>query len=169
MIPLPNKKRKMKRTKQLIAGVCFAVLACVTGTGCSKDDKPGTNKKISMKFTVTVNGASSDDQVDFQFGAGNHDASQYGGVVWKINGVAQGNENVIALDEQKFLGSTKTYVVETVTGFNFGNLVVRYSNAPGGSPLTISYKAEIDGKVQTNVETLSVAAGQSDNKNYTYQ
>jgi hypothetical protein len=156
-----------KRAKRIILGLCLVTLISFVSTGCGDKDDPKPNK-ITMKFTLTVTGAASNDQVDFTIGAGNHDASQYGSPAWKINGQTQGNESVIQLDVQNFVGATKTYILETVKPFDFGSLSVGYSNADGG-PLTISYKAEIGGNVETNVENLVVTAGQSQTKNFSYQ
>lgn len=160
----------MKRAKRVIFGLCLLTITNFVFTGCKKKDDPtpGNPGKITMKFTFTVTGADLNDQVDFQVSAGNHDASQYGAPVWKINGTTQGNESTVALDQQDFVGNTKTYTIETVKPFNFGNLSVIYSNTNGG-PITISYKAEIDGKVETKVENLVVAAGQSKIKDFSYQ
>ncbi len=134
---------------------------------CKKknDDNP-SGSKISMKMTVTVTGADQNDQVDFQVSAGNHDASQYGAPVWKMNGTSQGNQNSIIIDEGSFIGTTKTYVFETVKPFDFGELSINVVNLEGG-PITASYKAEINGKVETN-ENVAVAVGQSYNKKFTY-
>lgn len=134
---------------------------------CKKknDDNP-SGSKISMKMTVTVTGADQNDQVDFQVSAGNHDASQYGAPVWKMNGTSQGNQNSIIIDEGSFIGTTKTYVFETVKSFDFGELSINVVNLEGG-PITASYKAEINGKVETN-ENVAVAVGQSYNKKFTY-
>ncbi|HWW41198.1 MULTISPECIES: hypothetical protein [Pedobacter] len=135
---------------------------------CKKksDDNPNSGNKISMKMTVTVTGADQDDQVDVQVSAANHDASQYGAPVWKINGTSQGNQNTIIIDEKSFLGTTKTYVFETVKPFDFGELSISVSNLEGG-PITASYKTEVDGKVETN-ESVVVAVDQSQNKRFTY-
>jgi hypothetical protein len=148
--------------------MCLAAVASFAFTACSKKDdpKPG-NEKISLKITLTVNGADNNDQVDFSVSAGNHDASQYGAPVWKKNGATQGNEDHILIDEKSFFGSTKTYVFETVKPFDFGRLNVSYSNLDGG-PITLSYKTEVDGKVETNVENLVILAGQSQSKNFSY-
>ena len=159
---------KTKKAKRIILSLCLVTIAGVGFTGCSDDDKPNNNAKANIKFTFKVTGTDANDQIDFQAGAGNHDASQYGAPVWKINGVTQGNESTVSLDEQDFIGSTKQYVVETVKPYNFGNLIVNYVNIDGG-PITISYKAEVDGKVETNIENLVINAGQSDTKNYSYK
>lgn len=158
---------KTKKAKRIILSLCLATIAGVGFTGCSDDDKPANNAKANIKFTIKVTGADADDRIDFQAGAGNHDASQYGAPVWKINGVTQDNEDHITLDEEDFIGSTKQYVVETIKPFNFGSLIVSYLNYDGG-PVTISYKAEVNGEVKTNVENLVVNAGQSDTKSLTY-
>lgn len=157
------------RKKHIAYGLYVVMTAGVLLAGCGKKDDPapGDNKKISMKFTLSVSGTDEYDQVDFSMGAGNHDASQYGAPVWKVNGVTQNNENVLLLDEGDFAGSTKTYVIETVKPFNFGHLSVGYSNTDGG-PITLSYKVEIDGKVKTNVENLRIVDGESQTKNFSY-
>ena len=158
----------MKSTKRILLSLCLATLISFISTGCSDKDDPPNNKKITMKFTFTVTGSDANDRISFQLQAGNHDASQYGSPVWKINGVTQGNENSVSIDQQDFAGSTKTYVVETVKPFDFGYLIVDYSNTDPG-PFTISYKAEINGKVETNVENLVVNTGQSDIRDLSYK
>lgn len=157
----------MLRIKQIIFSLFITASAATVFTACSKDDDNPSFAKSPIKFTVTVNGADSNDQVDIAVNAGNHDASQYGSPVWKMNGVTQGNEDDILLDVADFTGSTKTYVFETVNSYNFGGLNVNVVNHDG-APLTVSYKAEINGNVETNVENSTVVAGQNIHKNYTY-
>jgi hypothetical protein len=159
-----------KRKKHVVYSLCLVMVTSFLFTGCGKKDDPApaNNAKISMKFTLSVTGADQNDQIDFAVSAGNHDASQYGAPVWKINGTTQGNENVLLLDKGDFTGATKTYVIETVKPFNFGSLKVGYSNHDGAA-ITMSYKAEVNGAVETNVQNLVIAAGQSQIKNFTYQ
>lgn len=134
---------------------------------CKKpNDNPDNGNKISMKMTVTVTGVDQNDQVDFQVSAGNHDASQYGAPVWKMNGTSQGNQSSIIIDEKSFMGTTKTYVFETVKPFDFGELSINIVNLEGG-PISASYKTEVNGKVETN-ENVVVAADQSHSKKLTY-
>jgi len=156
-----------KRAKSIILSLCLVTLISFISTGCGDKDDPKPNK-VSMKFTLTVTGANQDDVVDFTIAAGNHDASQYGSPVWKVNGVSLGNETAVQLDEQNFAGSTKTYIVETIKPVDFGSMDVGYSNMTGGGPITISYKAEIGGNVETNVENLVVAVGQRQTKTFSY-
>ena len=79
---------KIQNTRQIISGLLIAGLLGTVFTACSKDDDP-IDAKANVKFTITVNGADSNDQVDFIVQAGNHDTSQYGNPVWKMNGAEQ--------------------------------------------------------------------------------
>nr|WP_295870578.1 hypothetical protein [uncultured Chitinophaga sp.] len=157
-----------KKAKNIVWGLCLAAMGSVAFTGCSKKDDPPTFKSITIKYTITATGVTANDNIAIQAGAGNHDASQYGASVWKINGVDQGNTDHVTIDEKKFLGTTTTYVFETVKPFNFGNLSVDVTNMDG-APIKLSYKAEVNGAVQTNEQNLSIAAGGSLNKDYTYK
>jgi hypothetical protein len=78
----------IQNTRQIISGFLMVALSTAIFTACSKDDD--ATAKANMKFTITVNGADSNDQVDFLVSAGNHDASQYGSPVWKMNGANPG-------------------------------------------------------------------------------
>ncbi|WP_185289966.1 hypothetical protein [Chryseobacterium lactis] len=155
----------IQNTRQIISGFLMVALSTAIFTACSKDDD--ATAKANMKFTITVNGADSNDQVDFLVSAGNHDASQYGNPVWKMNGATQGNEDDIALEVGNFTGNTKTYVFESVKPFDFSSLHVAVSNFDG-APISVSYKAEVGGNVETN-ENRSVVAGQTFIKDYSYQ
>ncbi|QNR85793.1 hypothetical protein H9N25_04870 [Pedobacter riviphilus] len=154
-------------SKKTLSTVMVISLGILFLASCKKpNDNPDNGNKISMKITVTVTGADQNDQVDFQVSAANHDASQYGAPVWKMNGISQGNQNSILIDEKSFIGTTKTYVFETVKPFDFGELSITVVNLEGG-PITASYKTEVNGKVETN-ENVVVATDQSHNKMFTY-
>lgn len=157
-----------KKAKNIVWGLCLAAMASVVFTGCSKKDDPAPANKITIKYTVTATGVTANDNIDVWAGAGNHDASQYGASVWKINGVDQGNADDVNIDQEKFLGTTKTYVFETVKPFDFGSLKVHVTNMDG-APIILSYKAETNGAVQTNEQNRSIAAGASYDKDYTYK
>lgn len=160
---------KMKRTKHILGIYLIAIIGLLPIACSDKDDPaPDNGKKITMKVTLNVTGADEDDQIDFSIAAGNHNTSQYGEPVWKMNGTTQGNEHQIMLDTEDFLGNTKTYVLETVKPYDFGNLIVSVSNYDG-APIILSYKVEIDGKVETNVDKLAIPAGKTESKNLTYQ
>ncbi|NII81979.1 MULTISPECIES: hypothetical protein [unclassified Pedobacter] len=154
-------------SKRPLSTVMVISLGILFLASCKKpNDNPDNGNKISMKITVTVTGADQNDQVDFQVSAANHDASQYGAPVWKMNGISQGNQNSIIIDEKSFIGTTKTYVFETVKPFDFGELSITVVNLEGG-PIAASYKTEVNGRVETN-ENVAVAADQSHNKMFTY-
>ncbi|QJB37945.1 hypothetical protein HF324_08830 [Chitinophaga oryzae] len=157
-----------RKAKNIVWGLCLAAMASVVFTGCSKKDDPAPANKITIKYTVTATGVTAEDDVEIWANAGNHDASQYGASVWKINGADQGNADDVNVDETKFLGATKTYVFETVKSFDFGSLSVAVSNREG-APIIVSYKAEINGTVQTNAQNISVAAGTRHDKQFTYK
>ncbi|WP_184468653.1 hypothetical protein [Pedobacter sp. AK013] len=154
-------------SKKSLLTVMVISLGILFLASCKKPNDNPDNNKISMKITVTVTGANQNDQVDFQVSAGNHDASQYGAPVWKINGTSQGNQDNIIIDEGGFTGTTKTYVFETVKPFDFGELSINVVNLEGG-PITASYKTEVNGKVETN-ENVVVAVDQSYSKMFTYR
>lgn len=156
---------KKPRTKKIISTFLMIAAAGIIFSACSKDDDPA-DAKANMKFTITVNGADSNDQVDFLVSAGNHDASQYGSPVWKKNGTTEGNANTSSLEVSDFTSSTKTYVFETVKPFNFSSLHVAISNLDG-APISVSYKAEVNGSVETD-ENKTYAAGQTFIKDYSY-
>jgi len=158
-----------KRVRRLSWVLGLALVAAMTSSGCKKDDdpKPPSVEKINAKITVTVTGADANDQADFRVQAANGDASQYGAPVWKINGVVQGNEDNVFVNEENFVTNVKTYVFETVKPFDMVSVHLGFSNTDGG-PMTINYKVEVDGQVKTNVQNLVLAAGKSEIKNLTY-
>lgn len=151
--------------------LCLITLTTLLAAGCKKDkdnNEPPAGSRVSMKFTLKVTGADANDVLNFQVAAGNGDASQYGAPVWNVNGATQGNESVLQFDAQDFIGGTKTIVIESVKGFDFGSLNVYCANGDA-TPLTVSYKAEIDGNVQTNAENLAIVTGTTHIKNFTYR
>lgn len=156
---------KRPKTKKIISTFLMIAMAGAVFSACSKDDDP-VDAKANMKFTITVNGADSNDQIDFLVSAGNHDASQYGSPVWKKNGTSEGNSNTSSLGVNDFTGNTKTYVFETAKPFNFSSLHVAVSNFDG-APISVSYKAEVGGTIETD-ENKTYAAGQTFIKDYSY-
>ncbi|WP_164976712.1 hypothetical protein [Chryseobacterium sp. CH21] len=55
---------KRPKTKKIISIFFILAMAGAVFTACSKDDDPA-DAKANVKFTITVNGADSNDQVDF--------------------------------------------------------------------------------------------------------
>jgi hypothetical protein len=50
----------IQNTRQIISGFLMVALSTAIFTACSKDDD--ATAKANMKFTITVNGADSNDQ-----------------------------------------------------------------------------------------------------------
>lgn len=154
---------------RLLRHLCLVLITGLLTTSCKKDkEEPPASARVPMKFTLKVTGADANDVLNFQIAAGNNDASQYGSVVWKVNGTAQGNESVLSFKAQDFIGGTKTIIVESVKGFDFGSLNIYCANGDA-SALTVSYKAEIDGNVETNAENIAIVNGTTHTKNFTYR
>lgn len=164
-------KTQSTTVTRLLHHLCLLLIAGLLTTACKKDkDKQDTpsGTRVQMKFTLKVTGADANDVLGFQVAAGNGDASQYGAPVWKVNGTTQGNESVLEFKTQDFIGGTKTIVVESVKGFDFGSLNVYCANGDANS-LTVSYKAEIDGHVETNAENVAIVNGTTHIKDFTYR
>ncbi|MGN8059622.1 hypothetical protein ACTJKN_25310 [Pedobacter sp. 22163] len=129
---------------------------------CKKDSEgtPATSGKTA-KFTITANGVnSSDDYVSFVIVGGDTKGTK---TIWKVNGVTRNNEAAISLGKDDFTGSTKTYVIETVLPVDVITTSVQCINF--NASYQISYKAEIDGKVITNDDGVTIDV----NKDYTHQ
>lgn len=129
---------------------------------CKKDSEttPAKSGKTA-KFTITANGVNaSDDYVSFVIVGGDTKGTK---TIWKVNGVTRNNEAAISLGKDDFTGSTKTYVIETVLPVDIITASVQCINF--NASYQISYKAEIDGKVVTNDEGVTVDV----NKDYTHK
>ena len=129
---------------------------------CKKDSEgtPATSGKTA-KFTITANGVnSSDDHVSFVIVGGDTKGTK---TIWKVNGVTRNNEAAISLGKDDFTGSTKTYVIQNVLPVDVITTSVQCLNF--NASYQISYKAEIDGKVITNDDGVTVDV----NKDYTHQ
>jgi hypothetical protein len=148
----------MKKKSKLLSFVLVLALLF----SCKKDSEttPATSGKTA-KFTITANGVnSSDDYVSFVIVGGDTKGTK---TIWKVNGVARNNEVAISLGKDDFTGSTKTYVIETVLPVDVITTSVQCINF--NASYQISYKAEIDGKVITNDDGVTVDV----NKDYTHQ
>jgi hypothetical protein len=128
---------------------------------CKKDSESTPQSGRTAKFTITANGVnSSDDYVSFVIVGGDTKGTK---TIWKVNGVTRNNEVAISLGEDDFTGSTKTYVIETVLPVDVITTSVQCINF--NASYQISYKAEIDGKVITNDDGVTVDV----NKDYTHK
>ncbi|QDW26855.1 hypothetical protein FFJ24_019310 [Pedobacter sp. KBS0701] len=148
----------MKKNSKLLSIVLVLALLF----SCKKDSEttPAANGKTA-KFTITANGVnSSDDYVSFVIVGGDTKGTK---TIWKVNGVTRNNEAAISLGKDDFTGSTKTYVIETVLPVDVITAGVQCINF--NASYQISYKAEINGKVITNDDGVTVDV----NKDYTHQ
>lgn len=129
---------------------------------CSKKNETPQNsngKNVKLTFTVTgVNKAEVDAVSFIAVGVDNNNDK----TVWKVNGVNKNNEQAISLDENSFTGNTKTYVLESITPLDVINVSIQCINF--GTDFKVSYKAEINGKVENSDQDVTVA----ENKDYTH-
>ncbi|GAA4791931.1 hypothetical protein GCM10023231_19830 [Olivibacter ginsenosidimutans] len=139
--------------KKLFYGLLAGVLLF---SSCSdKDDETpsvGTFKKA--KITITV----SDDfrKADGDFFNTSVVASNITGNIsqWKVNDETLKNQNV-ELDTDDFEGGA-TYVIQADEPF-YG-LAITLGGSTNGSTFHISYKIEIDGKVENSEENVAIKA-----------
>ena len=137
-------------------------------TNCSSDDNndgiPGLNLK-KMKLTVTVNGVQENDIVTFNATT----TSVYNDqpVLWKVNGADKPNEPIVNLDQQNFLGSTKTYVIESAVDLPAANVML-YIAPYTDHLLTYSYKAEVNGNVVKDEQNIPITNPNTFSVTYTY-
>ena len=155
----------MKKTLSLLA---VAALGLITLNSCSKGDGPtlDINKVKTAKFTIQVKGLEANDHALFVFSSGEATANT---TLWKINGSERANEKVISLDEDD-LKAGATFIIETTrpvvaisTGYTFTN-----GDNTAHTPVTFSYKAEINGKVANDVKNQAIAAGDNLNIDLSY-
>ncbi len=157
--------------------LCYVLLAGSTAglfSGCSSDDDNddyGMDTKKG-KFTITVNGIKPGmdlengeeyDQASFIFAGVSLDQGKP--TIWKVNGVERPNEEGITIDEDDF-ATTKTFTVETVADVVSLGVSVQCINFK--TPFTVSYKAEINGKVVKEIKDQSVEEGKDFTVTYDY-
>jgi len=145
-----------------ILSVCL-IFSLTLLFSCKKDDDnttPGSTGK-TVKLTFTVNGVNAEsDYVSFVAVGGASDRTT--NTVWKVNGVTRSNEQGISLGKNDFTGTTKTYVIESVVPLDLVKVGIQCINFD--APYVLSYTAEVDGKVVTSNQNVSVET----NKDYTH-
>jgi len=156
--------------KSIFKGITSALMGIVLMAGlsaCSKshDDAAPANNGKTAKFTVSVNGASSSAYVSFVMVGIGTDINN--STVWKVNGVTQNNEKTVSLGLNNFTGSTQTYVIESVTPLQAISVGVQCLST-ANAPYTISYKAEINGKVTTDNQNVTVTNNADFTHDYSY-
>lgn len=147
--------------------VVTMLLATTVLSSCSKkkDPAPQDNKKTA-KFTITVNGSTANSTILFQID-GTILSSTTQPTLWKVNGVAQNNQPKLKLEGPSFAGATKTYVVESIIPVDILAAAITCIGRPG-EVVSISFKADVNNKTETNIANESVAEGQSYNKTFLY-
>ncbi len=142
----------------LFSILCISIIGF---TSCSKDDGPSSSKGKTGKFTISAPGLSGEDLVLVMFTGSN--GAQLVKTPWKINGVAQENQSNIRI-ENEHLADGKTIVVETATRLD--NIIVTLGGTSDGTPFTLKFKAEINGKVENDIT--EQVSGATFSKQFTY-
>ena len=163
-----SNKNIMKNLKKLL-WVLLPVLTLSVVLSCSNDDDDyddANENSKNIKFTVTATDVEDQDYVSFVFVGADLNNSN---TVWKVNGVTKNNETAISLGKNDFLGSTKTYVIESTTPLRLVTTSSQCLN-PGADnpPFKVSFKAEVNGKVVTNDENFTVTSTSDYSHKYDY-
>ena len=142
----------------LFSILCIGITAL---NSCSKDDGPGASKGKTGKFTISAPGLTSEDMVLIMFTGSN--GAQLVKTPWKINGVAQENQSNIRIENEHLAGG-KTVIVETAVPLD--NIIVTLGGSSDGTPFTLKFKAEINGKVENDIS--EQISGATFSKQFTY-
>lgn len=151
----------------------MALILCTVAIGlftsCSDDDGGSTANPTNgknVKLTITVNGAADSDYLSF-VAVGSAASNPSESTVWKVNGTTLTNESAVSLGENEFTGSTKTYVIESVTPLSVVSVGMQFLTSPDRS-YTFSYKAEINGEVVKQENNVQVTSDNDYTHDYTY-
>lgn len=146
--------------KKVFLSTVLSLLFFALLTGCKKD-KTSTSGK-SVRYTITITGATSADYVSVVFSGGTLAGEQ---TIWKVDGQTKNNEMTIALNEDDF-GTGKTFVVETVKPVLAAAATLQcLQPANNGRTYKLSFKAEVNGQIKTNDQNITVGY----NSDYTHQ
>lgn len=159
----------MKKIFKNFIGLCtLAVVTSVLFVNCSSSDDganpgiPGMEGK-NMKFTITIDNVTMDDYISFVAVSSSFNTN----TIWKVNGTERANETGISLDKQSFSGSTKTYVIESISPLPAASLSMQFIPFNNKS-ITYSYKAEINGTVVKDEQNITVTNPNSHTAQYSY-
>ena len=158
----------MKKIFKNFIGLCtLAVVTSALFVNCSSSDDgtpviPGIETK-SMKFTITIDNVTMDDYISFVAVSSSFNTN----TIWKVNGTERSNETGISLDKQSFVGSTKTYVIESIAPLPAASLSMQFIPFTDKS-ITYSYKAEVNGTVVKDEQNITVTNPSSHTAQYTY-
>jgi len=143
----------------LLASVLF-----FTSCGKDKDTAPDINGVKSAKFTITVNGAAAEDYVSFVFASTTVNGSS---TIWKVNGQVRENEQAVSLDQGDFGTGSKTIVIEATQAVPAISVGIQCLNF--NANYTVTYKAEINGKVVNDEQNVTVTAAADFTHDYDYK
>lgn len=156
----------------LLSAFLLTMFAMMT-VSCGKSNKvtPTGTTGHTVKFTITVAGSVSTANaglIDLAFNATGA-ADPTNTTLWKVNGVEQKNEALLNVTGTDFpQGKTTTIVIESVVPLTYIGAGLEFGNVTGFPVYTISYKAEIDGKVQNDDENISITGANSYDHDYNY-
>lgn len=157
----------MKKLKKLF-WILVPILTLSLVMSCSSDDDEeivDSNQK-NFKFTITANNVDAQDYVSFVFVGSEVNNSN---TIWKINGVTQDNETGVSFGKNDFMGSTKTYVIESTKPLRLVTSGIQCINPGANNPsFTFSYKAEVNGQVVKDDKDIVVSSTSDYSHNYTY-
>mgnify|MGYP003576871103 FL=1 len=159
----------MKKIFKNFIGLCtLAVVTSILFVNCSSSDDganpviPGIEGK-NMKFTITIDNVTMDDYISFVAVSSSFNTN----TIWKVNGAERANETGISLDKQSFSGSTKTYVIESISPLPAASLSMQFIPFNNKS-ITYSYKAEINGTVVKDEQNITITNPSNHSVDYTY-
>lgn len=158
----------MKKLRKLL--IAFLPILCIAFVmSCSSDDDDDemiSQEGKNFKFTVTANNVGEQDYLSFVFVGSDMQQST---TIWKINGVTQNNETGVSLGKNDFMGTTKTYVIESTRPLRLVTSGIQCINPGANNPsFTVSYKAEVDGTVVRNDQNVVVGPGSDYSHNFTF-
>jgi len=163
--------KKERITTAILKRMTLLLCILMMGTllSCSSDDdsgSPSTTNGKNVKLTITVNGVADSDYLSFvAVGGAASGASE--NTVWKVNGTALTDESGVSLGENDFMGSTQTYVIESVTPLSVVSVGMQFLTF-GERSYTFSYKAEVNGEVVKEENNITVTATNDYTHDYTY-
>ena len=155
----------MKKSGVIIFALTIGLLLSSCSKKSDSTSPTGSHKITSAKFTITVSGVDASDGDASDFGFTTYSPTATSATYWKINGVAQTNQDAVGLHAAGFV-SQNTYTVELTQPVDQIDVPVTCVN--NHAPFTISYTAEINGVVVKTITNQSIAAGVNFTPTFTY-
>ncbi|MCP1995587.1 hypothetical protein [Flavobacterium sp. HSC-61S13] len=132
------------------------LLVTLLSFSCKSDDgeSGGNPNEKNIKLTITTNGVIEEDFAIFT-ATGSVAKNPLEGTIWKLNGTVKSNEPIISLEAKDFTGGVKTYVIESANPLAIAQVGIQFSASEKRS-YTVSYKAEVNGKVVKEDNNITV-------------